>query len=378
MISYIEKGAGLHEAIAAAGYRLAEVDGTWEADDDKAVQAIIDTYADPLPDLDKAQFSFLLALSGFETVWDGLEKAMQAADPLSYATLKGLRASDSFGFERDGADRGLPGLAATGAGPEPRPGCRCLAVHPDGLLMGVLYVSTNRLVFGSNPLTIGAAGIAGTAAGTIALTGAGAGAVRVAGTGAGSLALTGAGAGSVSVAGAGAGSIALTGTGAAVAAIAGSGAGTLSLSGAGIGTVMVRGAGAGTLSLTGSAAGVVAVSGAGTGALPLGGSGTGTAPNGITGSGAGSLPLAGSGTGSVKVAGTGSAVVSFTGAGTGAVAIRGVAAGLLILAGSGQGVIGTPGTGLRSAAGTVSKTHLSGWDGRNRLAGRSGKNRMGA
>ena len=100
MISYIEKGAGLHEAIAAAGHRLAEVDGTWEADDEKAVQAIIDTYADPLPDLDKLQFSFLLALSGFETVWDGLEKAMQAADPLSYATLKGLRASDSFGFER--------------------------------------------------------------------------------------------------------------------------------------------------------------------------------------------------------------------------------------------------------------------------------------
>ena len=100
MITYIEKGSGLHEAIAAAGFRLAEVDGNWEADDDKAVQAIIDAYADPMPDLDKAQFSFLLALSGFELVWDGLEKAMLAADPLSYATLKGLRASDSFGFER--------------------------------------------------------------------------------------------------------------------------------------------------------------------------------------------------------------------------------------------------------------------------------------
>ena len=100
MITSIEKGAGLHAAIAAAGYRLAEVDGIWEADDDKAVQAIIDSYADPLPDLSKAQFSFLLALSGFELVWDGLEKAMHTADPVSYATLKGLRASDSFGFER--------------------------------------------------------------------------------------------------------------------------------------------------------------------------------------------------------------------------------------------------------------------------------------
>ena len=100
MITYIEKGSGLHEAIAAAGFRLAEVDGNWEADDDKAVQAIIDAYADPLPDLNKAQFAFLLALSGFETVWDGLEAVMHAADPVSYATLKGLRASDSFGFER--------------------------------------------------------------------------------------------------------------------------------------------------------------------------------------------------------------------------------------------------------------------------------------
>ena len=100
MIAYIEKGYGLHAAIAAAGLRLTEVDGVWQADDEAAVQAIIDAYADPLPDLDKAQFSFLLALSGFEQVWSGLEAAMQAADPLSYATLRGLRASDSFGFER--------------------------------------------------------------------------------------------------------------------------------------------------------------------------------------------------------------------------------------------------------------------------------------
>ena len=68
MIAYIEKCYGLHEAIAAAGLRLTEVDGVWQADDEAAVQAIIDTYADPLPDILKAQFSFLLALSGFEQV----------------------------------------------------------------------------------------------------------------------------------------------------------------------------------------------------------------------------------------------------------------------------------------------------------------------
>lgn len=100
MIAYIEKGYGLHAAIAAAGLRLTEVDGVWQADDEAAVQAIIEAYADPLPDLNRAQFAFLLALSGFELVWDGLEAAMQAADPLSYATLKGMRASESFAFER--------------------------------------------------------------------------------------------------------------------------------------------------------------------------------------------------------------------------------------------------------------------------------------
>ena len=100
MIRYVEKGPGLHVAISAAGHRLSQVDGLWEADDEGAVQAIIDAYADPLPDLNRAQFAFLLALSGFEQVWSGLEAAMQAADPLSYATLRGLRASDSFGFER--------------------------------------------------------------------------------------------------------------------------------------------------------------------------------------------------------------------------------------------------------------------------------------
>ena len=44
MIQYIEKGAGLHEAIAAAGHRLQQRDGVWIADDEAAVQTIIDSY----------------------------------------------------------------------------------------------------------------------------------------------------------------------------------------------------------------------------------------------------------------------------------------------------------------------------------------------
>lgn len=44
MINYTEKGIGLHERIAAAGHRLEQVDNAWAADDEAAVQAIIDAY----------------------------------------------------------------------------------------------------------------------------------------------------------------------------------------------------------------------------------------------------------------------------------------------------------------------------------------------
>lgn len=48
MINYIEKGSGLHRAVAAAGHRLECRDGVWRSSDDAAVQTIIDSY-DPLP-----------------------------------------------------------------------------------------------------------------------------------------------------------------------------------------------------------------------------------------------------------------------------------------------------------------------------------------
>lgn len=44
MIDYTEKGAGLHEAIARAGYALRNENGAWVSSDDAAVQAIIDGY----------------------------------------------------------------------------------------------------------------------------------------------------------------------------------------------------------------------------------------------------------------------------------------------------------------------------------------------
>lgn len=44
-IIYTEKGAGLHDAIAAAGHWLMEIDGAWASSDDAAVQVIIDSYS---------------------------------------------------------------------------------------------------------------------------------------------------------------------------------------------------------------------------------------------------------------------------------------------------------------------------------------------
>jgi hypothetical protein len=47
MITYIEKGIGLHTAIREAGYLLSQIDGIWQSSNDTAVQLIIDNY-DPL------------------------------------------------------------------------------------------------------------------------------------------------------------------------------------------------------------------------------------------------------------------------------------------------------------------------------------------
>lgn len=49
MINYTEKGAGMHQTIYDAGYRLENIDGVWISDNDTAVQIIIDNY-DPIPE----------------------------------------------------------------------------------------------------------------------------------------------------------------------------------------------------------------------------------------------------------------------------------------------------------------------------------------
>lgn len=45
MITYVEKGNGLHTKIKASGYTLTQLDGIWVSDNDVEVQNIIDAYS---------------------------------------------------------------------------------------------------------------------------------------------------------------------------------------------------------------------------------------------------------------------------------------------------------------------------------------------
>ena len=51
-----------------------------------------------LPDLSPRQFTYLLALSGLDDVWDALEAQTKQVDRKLYATLRASRASESFSF----------------------------------------------------------------------------------------------------------------------------------------------------------------------------------------------------------------------------------------------------------------------------------------
>jgi hypothetical protein len=52
-----------------------------------------------IPSLSPPQFTYLLALSGLDDVWDALEIQAKAVNRKLYATLKASRASGSFRFE---------------------------------------------------------------------------------------------------------------------------------------------------------------------------------------------------------------------------------------------------------------------------------------
>jgi hypothetical protein len=72
MIRYIEKGTGLHEAIAAAGHSLSQVDGVWIASDPEAVQRIIDEYVEVAPVPEVSRRDQLLAAGFTEAQADAI------------------------------------------------------------------------------------------------------------------------------------------------------------------------------------------------------------------------------------------------------------------------------------------------------------------
>lgn len=112
MINYIEKGFGLHRAIAAAGHWLIEADGIWQSSDDVAVQAIIDAY-----DLAACQDEVCAAIAAHaKALRDHAVADVSAGElaswPLKCAELAAFQASGDPAaapvLSREAARRGIP------------------------------------------------------------------------------------------------------------------------------------------------------------------------------------------------------------------------------------------------------------------------------
>lgn len=94
-IRYIEKGYGLHEAIAAAGHSLMQIGAEWVASADVAVQAIIDSYT-----LDQAKASKCAAVIDksreyFERATSTVAAAEMAGWPILRAEAMAYNASNT-------------------------------------------------------------------------------------------------------------------------------------------------------------------------------------------------------------------------------------------------------------------------------------------
>lgn len=95
MISYIEKGAGLHTAISSAGHWLAHVDGVWVSSDDEAVQAIIDGYSLAQAQADVCAKIALYAKGLRDKVVADLSPAEMSAWPLKLAEANTYAGDDA-------------------------------------------------------------------------------------------------------------------------------------------------------------------------------------------------------------------------------------------------------------------------------------------
>lgn len=106
-LRYIEKGAGLHNAIAAAGHALAQVDGVWQCSNEAAVQAIIDSYT-----LDKAKAEKCGSVSAHaKALRDMVVAAISAGEMASWP----IKASEAARFGATGDASQCPMLSSEAA-----------------------------------------------------------------------------------------------------------------------------------------------------------------------------------------------------------------------------------------------------------------------
>lgn len=97
MINYVEKGCGLHKAVAAAGYVLEERDGVWVSNNDVAVQAIIDGYTLAQAKAEKKREVSAMAREKYDIVTAGVSAAEMAGWPILLSEALAYLASDTVG-----------------------------------------------------------------------------------------------------------------------------------------------------------------------------------------------------------------------------------------------------------------------------------------
>lgn len=112
MINYTEKGAGLHEAISAAGHWIAQFDGEWRSSDDVAVQAIIDGYTLDKAKARKSREVSLKAKALRDRATELIAAGEMASWPIKRAEADGYAASggtaDCPELAREAAQRDIP------------------------------------------------------------------------------------------------------------------------------------------------------------------------------------------------------------------------------------------------------------------------------
>lgn len=90
MIHYTEKGIGLHEHLNSIGLGIANIDDVWQSVNDAShddINAAIESYEQPLPNLTPKQWRVLLALIDVADKIQTVLAQVKAADRVQYAHL---------------------------------------------------------------------------------------------------------------------------------------------------------------------------------------------------------------------------------------------------------------------------------------------------